>query len=229
MADFESIERSSRYVFGETESYYGVWDKRGGTELLERFPLTDEGFEQATARFDKLKRRDRRERGVFLYVLWFVMLAGALAWIMGGLLQAWVFFDPGSFFALAQALSTIGYTVAIGSLVLLGGLILIRRETGRRVAWPKGSAEPGSRLSGWDNLARGILLVTLAVWVVSAAVTRVFFPQPYIFDEPPETGFIVATAVESLAFRIWVAALVILAVTWLRRQATQLGGYEVSE
>ena len=234
MADFDPIEQSRRYVLGETDSFYGVWDAQGAAGLIEQFPLTEEGFDRAAARFHELQRRDRWERGVLFHSLWFVMLAGAVAWIVGGVLQALMstsaFLEPGShvWFGLSEVLSSFGYTASVGGLVLLVGLILIRGESRSRSG---SSGEPPSSEAAvprWELMLSRILFVALGLWVASVIVTRLIFPEPSFFeippfDRPPRTGFLISRMLESLAFRVWVAALVFLGVAWSRRAASSAG------
>lgn len=232
VADYEPIEQSRRYVLGETDSFYGVWDAQTAPDLIEQFPLTEEGFDRAAARYHELKRRDRWERGVMFHALWFVMLAGAIAWIVGGALQALmitsVFFEPGSegWFGLSELLSSVGYAATIGGLVLLAGLALIRRESHSR---SDSSGEPPSLMAGvprWEAVLSWVLFVSLGLWV--AFVIRLFFPEPSFFDVPPidgppRDGFVVSRTIESLAFRVWVASLVVLGVSWTRRLVSSGG------
>ncbi|MGH2711735.1 MAG: hypothetical protein ACRDH9_11090, partial [Actinomycetota bacterium] len=109
---------------------------------------------------------------------------------------------------LPYALTLIGYNVALGGLVLLVGLTLIRREVRRR-----GEMLATSLITG--TVARALwraMLVGLAVWIVSAIGTQIFPFDP--FEQEPSTASRVVTAVESLSFRVWVAA---LAIWWGRR------------
>lgn len=224
MDDFEPIEQGRRYVFGETDSFYGVWDRQAGTGLLEQFPLTDEGFERAAARLDSLKRRDRRDRGVLLYALWWVIVGGAVAMVFGGVLEL-LQHGLGSDFLLGSVLSftigNLGYNVAIGGLVLLVALTLIRRETRRRAVPANGSAEPieaGPATGSSSSFLWWTLVIALGVWVLSAIATQLFFPLDFGFGDMPSMASRVGGTVESLAFRVWVAA---LAIWWARRLLSQ--------
>jgi hypothetical protein len=216
--DFEPIEQGSRYVFGETDSFYGVWDKQAGTELVEQYPLTDEGFEQASARFDELKGKNRVERGTLLYALLIVMVLGAISMVLGAVLETIVadFFEVdfllGSRFA--YALSLIGYNLTIGGLALLVGLTLIRRETRLRAASVAASTEPPSGPTTGSSVMWGVLLVALGVWIASSITTQLLFRMDFGSGEVPGTAERVAATVESLAFRVWVGA---LAIWWGRR------------
>jgi hypothetical protein len=221
--DFDPIKQTSRFVLGETESAYGVWDKRAGTELVEDFPLTDEGFEQAAARFDELKRRDRSERGIYLYVLWAMMLAGAALGLVAGILEGIGAVFPDvlgpNLFTISFAVGSLGYRMAVGGLALLAGLALLRRLRLRSVE-PSDAGEQISGWSAWQGVARWILTIALAVWVAGAVVTNLVFEPPFTPFGPGgvvDRAAVIAVAVESLAFRVWVTTLTLLAVASMRR------------
>lgn len=217
MDDFDLIEQSSRYVFGETDSFYGVWDRQAGTELLERFSLTDEGFERASQRYDELRRRDRSDRGGLLYVLWWVMVVGALAMVAGSAMEfAGHVFGVEAFLVnlLPYALGTLSYTVTLGGLALLIGLALVGRETRTRLASSPEAIETATASGeGRSGILWWVLIVSLGVWVASSIATQLIFPQEFS-GRAPSTATLVSMTVESFAFRVWVAA---LAIWWGRR------------
>jgi hypothetical protein len=215
--DFQPIEQRGRFAFGETDTFYGVWDRRAGTVLVEQFPLTDEGFERASALFDQLKRRDRSERGVLLYVLWSVMVLGALTMIAGSAMElVGHVFGVEAFLGtlLPYSLSTLGYTVTLGGLALLAGLTLVRRETRRRLATSPAAidtADPSQKER--PGILWWVLVVSLGVWVGSSIATQFVFPQEFT-GRAPRTATLISMTVESFAFRVWVAT---LAIWWGRR------------
>lgn len=45
----------TRYVLGYTQDTFGVWDRDGPTEPVERFPRTDDGWREAWIRFSGLE------------------------------------------------------------------------------------------------------------------------------------------------------------------------------
>lgn len=219
--DFDPIEQSPRYILGETHSSYGVWDKRGGTELVEEFPLTDQGFERALDRYSDLKRWHRAERGFLLYALWLVILLGVLMSVVGGVLEILAFaFEFESLVAtnLVFTFSSIAYNVMIGGLALLGGLTLIRRETRRRADPTSEVPElmaPEPLTVSASSFIWWILVIALGVWILSSIATQFLYPLQFDFGDRPGNASRMAMTVESLAFRVWVGALAIIWARWL--------------
>ena len=84
--EIEVIDATRHHVLGVRSDYYGIWDKRATGEPLRRFPLTDEGFEQAEARFDELKRGGRSR--ITSSILMGVMVTALLGWVVGGAITA---------------------------------------------------------------------------------------------------------------------------------------------
>lgn len=226
MADFDPIEQTSRYVFGETDSFYGVWDKQAATELLERFPLTEEGFEQASQRYDELKRRDRHERGIWISIVWGLMVAGFIISIVTGVLDGiyYLLDDPGSFpFELSAAFGSLGFRLAVGGLSLLAGIELVRRLR-RPTDDVAADMTPATPLS-WERAAVLIFFLAIAVWVASALALVVFperfFLGPDTFRVPRGRIGVTLASIESVAFRIWVAMFAVLALVWARRWSSR--------
>ena len=226
VADFDPIERSRRYVLGETNTFYGVWDTQAGPELVEQFPLTDEGFEQAVDRYHEMKRRDRTERGAWSSALWLLILVGVLIMVVGGVMEILAFGSELESLAatnLAFIISTMGFNVMLGGLALLVGLVLIRREA-LRDRGVSGAQPIDAHLAtgtSWPFLA-WVLVIAAAVWVLSAVATQFLFPPELGFGDGPGTASRMASTVESLAFRVWVAA---LAVIWARQLlSSRMGG-----
>ena len=217
MDEFDPIEQGRRYVLGETPTHYGVWDKQAGTELIEEFPLTDEGFELAAERFNELKRHERTARGSLLYLLWFAILIGVLTMVAGGVMEL-----LGQVFAvelfltgpLAFSLYNIGNSVALGGLALLLGLTLIRREVRRRAA-PDEALVPETDSGTTRSILWWIMLAALGIWVLSTIASELLFPADFGFGgRIPSRASRISMTVESLAFRIWVG---LLAIWWGRR------------
>jgi hypothetical protein len=232
MAGPDRIEESRRYVFGEDERSYGIWDKSGGDEPLERFPVTDEGFDAGFTRFLELTGMERRMRAQVPRALLVVVLAGAALWLAAGVTVA--VFAGGlaepeeglqTIFGVSHVVDALGYRLAIGALFLLAALALLRRERRTR---PVGDAAEESVLpvAGastaspglWEDVLRWSVLVGMAVWIVSAVGTGLLFPlRGGLFGlGTPGTAFLVAQLVEILAFRLWVVALVLLLLRWAR-------------
>jgi hypothetical protein len=211
-------------VLGEAPDGYGIWDSLAGNELVERFPLTEEGIDRALERFDELKRRDRRERWNLFRVAWIATVAGAVVWLLAGTL-ATLFFtfgtgQPGPWIAgVLFGLDALGYRLAVGSLVVLTVLLLLQRVPGTRSHLPSvaGSLEePQSR--GWDLVLRTGLVAGLAVWTFSAIATEALFRV--VLGPNPSRAAIASQLASTLAFRTWVAALVLLVIRRLRLRRT---------
>jgi hypothetical protein len=136
-------------------------------------------------------------------------------------------------FQLAFFADSWAYRLALGGLILLGALFLVRVE--RRARGPADAItlrsfirlrdQPESSSGPFEAILRWALIVGLAVWILSTVATEVLFVDPesaFIIPGEPVTqrfssGFIVSRLVQGLAFRVWVAALVLLIVRWGRR------------
>jgi hypothetical protein len=213
--DIAPIEESKRYVFGETDSFYGVWDRQAGMQLVGQFPLTDQGFERAADRYTELKRRDRAGRGLLLSALWWVILLGVSMMVVGGVLEMLGLAFDFEFLVVtnfAFSLSSIGYNVTIGGLALLIGRSVIRRE----VRTQENEASRPLLTAGvgilWWAMIGGIV-----IWLLSTVATHVVFQYrgPPFIGAGPDTGAVVAATIEALAFRVWVGALAIIWARWL--------------
>jgi len=215
MSAFEVIERSRRYILGEGEESYGIWDRRGRDEPLERFPFTAEGFDAAQARFAELKRLDRRARDVASKVIAVVALVGVVSWVLAvfltGSLATFILggaaYDTAGEVALAA--ETVAFRLALGGLIALGVLAALRW---RESAGPAPAAETAER-GRLDRALVVLAVVAVTLWALSALATRMLEPHgvplPFRRQRTPGTAYLVAFFVESLAFRVWVAAVVI--------------------
>jgi hypothetical protein len=233
---FEVIDRRDRYILGAAEDYYGVWDTRGGDRYLERFPLTEEGFQAAERRFIELRRLSRRQRGVRPTALLIALGSGVGLWVLAGLVALPAYFEPRWLlvdYELIYVVDSVGFRIGVGALLVLAGLLLVRRERATMSVAPPGSegqlppadsADPGAaaRRSRFDGVLVAILVGGLIIWVVSAIATGLFFrepipgPQaPFVVLESARPHF-VALFVQDLAFRVWVAAAVLLVIRWAR-------------
>lgn len=88
---YEVLGTSRRYVLGEIPEGYGIWDSLAGNQLVERFPLTEDGLDLAMERFDELKGRDRREGWNLFRVVWIATVTGVVLWLVAGTLAAVLF------------------------------------------------------------------------------------------------------------------------------------------
>ena len=223
MADYEPIEQTRRYVLGETDSFYGVWDAQAGSEPLEEFPLTQEGFEGAEARFRELKRADRRERGVLTKALWIAMFVGAVAWILSGLvivlLGVVIDIDTPIISNVAFWLDALGFRLFVSSLALILGWVLLRRRSPHIAMIGSGEQQvAGVRLRRWEGSLEKVLIVALAVWILTSIWTNLFFRPPFAFDSTQDPAWRVASTIDSVALRTWVASVVLLAISWAQRR-----------
>lgn len=61
--------KGNRYGAGAGHDYYGVWDLKGGTDPIRRYPMTQEGWDEAWREFCRLeavdggRRRSRKPGG----------------------------------------------------------------------------------------------------------------------------------------------------------------------
>lgn len=237
---FEVIDRRGRYILGAAEEYYGVWDARGGDRYLERFPLTEEGFEEAERRFTELRRLDRRERGVIPVALRIALVAGVGIWVLAGLgAVMFIAFQPrdptlAGIYEVLYVVDTLGFRMGVGALLILAALLLLRRERVTRSGEgphfeglepsPGWSSDPGAavRRTRLDDVLVAILVGGLVVWVLSVVATDLLFREPIPGPQGPflvlgsARPHFVALFVQDLAFRVWVAAFVLLLIRWAR-------------
>lgn len=224
---YDVIESHGRYVLGETENAYGIWDRSAVTGPIERFPVTEEGFERAWERFGELKRLDRRERGVLTRVLWASSLVGVVLWLLAGTLGALIAItrtltDELLLDQVVFVVDALGFRLALGSLLVLAVMKLVgwQRRPSSPSSAPSGSeASPASpevgrsaRFLGWA------LTFGLIVWIVSSVATEWLFRfDIQTFGQEPSRASIAAEVTAAFAFRVWVAAFVLLAVLWGKR------------
>lgn len=215
---YQVIEVGHRYALGETPEGYEIRDRLAGDSLVERFSLTEEGIDDALARFDELKWEDRRKRWNLPRVARITTVSGALAWLISGTFLTLLYSfgaGPDSLW-IARALSTFdafGYRLAVGSLVALAVLVLLRwlhpgETRAASVGSWLGADSPRSHL---EMALRGALVVGLAVWTVSSVATEALFRlelNPFTGDA--SNAAVASEFVSTMAFRTWVASLVLL-------------------
>jgi hypothetical protein len=241
--EFEVVHRSRRYLLVAGDDFYGVWDLDGEDEdAIERFPGTDEGLDQAEARFHELRRLDRVRRWVSLRVLGIVFAVSAVLWIVGGigLAVGFVGEPPFGLFQAAVIVNEVGFHLGVGALAVLAAVVLLRmarrmEETGtqQRGGRPDGLSPPWQGVLGTVILGAGSL--GLAVWVVSAIVS-LFLPTGGVVPLPGDSSFVefvdgrpsrasqIAEAAGTVGFRVWVSAFVLLLIGWgraLRRRSSE--------
>ena len=225
--ELEVIDRRGRHVLGATEEHYVIVGA-GGT--LERFPLTEEGFEAAERRFAQLRRLERREAGIVVRALTVALWAGVGIWLVTGLgaVLLTLFRPRGEVFGRLDEvfflLDSVGFRAAVGALLLLAGVLLAQRERGTGRDGPASSpTDPSGGQPPWSDITPShaldqilivLLAAGLALWILGAVATQ-------LFREPisPGAGVVgpvtqphpIAIFVEALAFRVWVAAGALLA------------------
>lgn len=79
-----TLQSGRRYVLGETQDFYGIWDEESPGKPVESFALTDEGLQDATRRFAQLSQKDFWAR-FGPTALRRALFAGLGVWIFTGL------------------------------------------------------------------------------------------------------------------------------------------------
>ena len=225
---YETIASSRRYVLGEISEGdwegYGIWDRLSGNRLVERFPPTEEGIDLALERFDELKWKDRRERWNLARVARIATVAGALLWVVAGTLVT-VFFTfgtgPGS---LVLVLDAFGYRLALGSLIVLGVLVLLQKmgpdktpATSLAAVLQRKGPSRGFDVVLWFGVVAGVV-----VWTLSSIATEALFRLEFDpLGQPPRASAVAAGLVSTLSFRTWVASFVLLILRRLHLQGSQ--------
>lgn len=212
-SELDVIATSGRYVLAGTDEYFGVWDlDADAQEPLERFPLTDDGFAAADRRFRDLKGNLLREKYSAARVLWWTLWIGVGIWLGAGvfaaLLSASAFESPGErWFDWAQVADTAGFRLAVGSLI---GLVATAMRSTVRLSRPEASED--SALRPW---LYGMLIVGFVIWVPAAISDVLVYRNPSI--EGPGAVAIAFLVVSTLAFRLWLAAAVLIGADWVLR------------
>lgn len=224
---FEPVIGDSRHVLGETAEHFEIRARGDAGTVIERFPLTPQGFAEAEARFRQLRWESRRAwwgnrdlRRLLLIVLW----VGVGAWIAGGILTAVTFLWVRSGFwnDVAFVLSVVSFPLALGPLFLLIALAMSRLL--RRVP-PTEIVTPGWPTGGLAPPLVAAIVVGLVVWVAASLTAHLLEPGGSIVVAPgfpgglnggPSPAYRVASAVESLASHVWVAATVGFLLLWIR-------------
>ena len=79
--EYRTKQAGRRYVLGEGEDFYGIWDPEKPGRPVESFALTDAGLQEATRRFAQLSQQD----------FWARFGPKALRWALFGGLGMWIF------------------------------------------------------------------------------------------------------------------------------------------
>lgn len=220
----EPILTHRSFVLAEDEEGYLVIDRRQG-QPVERFPLTQQGFEEARAEYEARKRQDRRERSVLPRWVWLTVVSASVTWVITGvgidILEKRVS-EEGPIPAL-DAIRWIDhgvYRLAIaGVLVLLGTFAVERIRHGRTGPSMSGRVRESEwRLSLLDRFLVAVFSIGVAAWTVGGLLTEIILAgRPnLLFDETDESSlFRFFFLVSSSGFRIWIAAAVGLAMRWM--------------
>lgn len=115
-------------------------------------------------------------------------------------------------------LDSLGFRLAVGSLVVVGIYVLLRwiQLTQNRMTAPQPPLveDPNRR---WDLVLRTALIAGLLVWTVSSIATEALFRLEFGLEGPePSREAIAAQLISSLAFRVWVTALILVVLRRLR-------------
>jgi hypothetical protein len=82
--EHRTMQTGRRYVLGEGEDFYGIWDREPLGKLVETFELTETGLQEATRRFAQLSQQDFWARFGPKALRW-ALFAGLGVWIFTGL------------------------------------------------------------------------------------------------------------------------------------------------
>jgi len=126
---FETFDANDRFVVVRDDEGYGVWrlDELVEGGPLERFPDTDEGYEQAADRWRELTKEDRRGHDRWLPRIKWVVLVSAVLWALSGAVLGVLLFEvsnldqPGLFEALykwSQVVNATAQPLTIGGFAL---------------------------------------------------------------------------------------------------------------
>ena len=238
--EFEIVQRGRRYLLVAGDDFYGVWDlEREAEDAIERFPGTDEGLDQAEARFFELRRLDRIRRWVSLRVLGIVFAVSAALWIVGGIALAvsYIGEPPFGLFQAAVIVNEVGFHLGVGALAVLAAVVLVRMArrmegtgTQQRSGRPDGLSPAWQGVLGTVILGAGVL--GLAVWVVSAIVS-LFLPAGGVLplrgdstfaafaDGRPSRALQIVETAGAVGYRVWISAFVLLLIGWGRAVAAR--------
>lgn len=139
-----TLQAGRRYILGEAQDFYGIWDRRSPGKPVETFDLTEEGLQNARKRISKLAAQDFWNRFGPRALRW-ALFGGLAVWILAGLVL-WLryatvgppairplFSSPGviifepTWVKVAQFAETLGFRVWVAAVAVLVGLRLFDR------------------------------------------------------------------------------------------------------
>lgn len=86
--EHRTMQAGHRYVLGEGEDFYGIWDLEKPGRPVESFELTDAGLQEAKRRFAQLSQQDFWARFGPKALRW-ALFSGLGVWILAGL-AVWI-------------------------------------------------------------------------------------------------------------------------------------------
>lgn len=141
---FRAIQTGRRYVLGEGDDFYGVWDQGSLGRPVESFALTHGGLKEATKRFEQLSRQDfwarfgpRALRWALFGGLGVWILTGLVLWIrlavsypdgvFGGFTEPFFGFGDPGWVKVAQVVENVAFRVWVAALAIIFALRLFDR------------------------------------------------------------------------------------------------------
>jgi len=82
--EHRTMQAGHRYILGEGEDFYGIWDLEKPGRPVESFELTDAGLQEAKRRFAQLSQKDFWARFGPKALRW-ALFSGLGVWILLGL------------------------------------------------------------------------------------------------------------------------------------------------
>ena len=136
-----------RYVLGEGEDFYGIWDAESPGRPVESFALTDAGLQEATRRFMQLSRQDFWTRfgpkalrwalfvglglwiltGLLLWIRFAVATPGAVSPIFESPVDPFVGYGQPGWVKVAQVAENVAFRLWVGAVAVLVALRLLDR------------------------------------------------------------------------------------------------------
>ena len=138
-----TLQAGRRYILGEAQDFYGIWDRKSPRKPVESFDLTEEGLQEARKRISKLAAQDFWARIGPTALRW-ALFGGLALWILG-ILILWIRYSladpnlavpPGEIVAiyeepvwakLAQLGQDLGFRLWVAAVAILVALRLFDR------------------------------------------------------------------------------------------------------